>query len=274
MDSLKQNDPSVGIPNSPIKDEINRQVCKTMGNLNINKMNLKIPEFPWQPQSLLTLNETYANDRQNLVIKPSVSQNRVPGFTLFAMFFIVLPLAGSIVTERNEGANNRLRTLPVSYLTLMVGKIILYSFVCLFQFFFMMSIGMYVLPRFFDMPALIMGTHYFAILITAIMSSLAAIGFGLLVGSWARTHAQASTFGSLMVVILGVLGGVFIPIYLIPESIKTITIISPMRWGIDAFIDLFVRNDGLYSVFPNIACLFSFFILSLTITLYSYSRKK
>jgi ABC-2 type transport system permease protein len=123
------------------------------------------------------------------------------------------------------------------------------------------------------MPALVIGTNYSAIFITALASSFAAIGFGLLVGTVASSHAQASTFGSLMIVILGLLGGVFIPVYLIPAGIKAITLISPLRWGIDAFIDLFVRNEGFSSIYINIIGLFSFFLLSLLISTISYSKR-
>jgi ABC-2 type transport system permease protein len=273
MDSLKQKKVSVNIPDLVLNNEINKEVSKTVKNLSSEKFSLKIPKFPWQPQSIIKLIEEYANNGQGAVIKPSVSQNRIPGFTLFAMFFIVIPLAGSIITERNEGAFDRLRTLQVSYFTLLAGKVILYTFICLLQFVFMLSIGFYILPQFFNMPELVIGTHYAAVFVTALMSSLAAIGFGLLVGTIAKSHAQASTFGSLMIVILGLLGGVFIPVYLIPVGIKSLTAFSPLRWGIDAFIDLFVRNEGFSSICLNLVGLFSFFLLSLIISTISYSKR-
>jgi ABC-2 type transport system permease protein len=273
VNSLKKKDISINIPDMPVNEELNNQVRKSIDKLSTEDINLKIPKFPWQAQSLLQISPLYANNPRNEVIKPTISQICVPAFTLFAMFFIVMPLAGSIITERKEGAFHRLRTLPVSYFTILLGKIFVYMAICILQFLFMIAIGLYILPRFFDMPALVMGSHYTAIIVTAIMSSLAAIGFGLLVGSWASSQAQASTFGSMMIVILSILGGVFFPVYLMPASIKTVSIISPIRWGIDSFIDLFVRNEGFYSIFLNLAKLFSFFILSVTLSLISYFRR-
>jgi len=46
--------------------------------------------------------EIYAT-KEHASIKPSIIQNNVPGFILFAMFFIVIPLSGSMVTEKMEG---------------------------------------------------------------------------------------------------------------------------------------------------------------------------
>jgi ABC-2 type transport system permease protein len=273
MNALKEKDISIDIPDHDIKEEMNKKVRMSIDKLSKEDIKIIIPKFPWQAQSLLRVKEEYLNNQRNEVIKPTISQICVPGFTLFAMFFIVMPLAGSIITERKEGAFNRLRTLPVSYFNLLLGKILVYIVICLLQFLFMMAIGFYILPRFFDMPALVIGSHYVAIFVTAVMSALAAIGFGLLVGTWATSQAQASTFGSLMVVILSILGGVFIPVYLMPDSIKDVSIISPLRWGIDSFIDLFVRNEGFISVFSNIAKLFSFFMIALTLSLISFYRR-
>jgi ABC-2 type transport system permease protein len=275
MDSLKKKEFAVNLPSIPMMAEINSQIKESMNSFTSQEMKLDIPEFPQQSQNLIKLSEEYTFYEQgDTVIKPTVTQNRVPGFTLFAMFFILIPLTGSIITERNEGTFGRLRTLPVTYFTLLSGKIIVYTLVCLVQGFFMLGIGVYVLPMFFDIPALVIGSHYLSILITTIMSALAAIGFGILVGTWATSHAQASSFGSLLVVILGLLGGVFVPVYLMPDIIKNISMISPLRWGIDSFLDLFVRNTGMSSVFPNIIKLFLFFLLSLTVSIHNYSRRK
>jgi ABC-2 type transport system permease protein len=273
MNALKEKNISIDIPDNDMKEEMNKQVRQSVDKLSKEDIKINIPKFPWQAQSLLRVKEEYPNNQRNEVLKPTISQICVPGFTLFAMFFIVMPLAGSIITERKEGAFNRLRTLPVSYFNLLMGKILVYIVICLLQFLFMMAIGFYILPRFFDMPALVIGSHYVAIFVTAIMSALAAIGFGLLVGTWATSQAQASTFGSLMVVILSILGGVFIPVYLMPDSIKAVSIISPLRWGIDSFIDLFVRNEGFSSIISNIARLFSFFMIALTLSLISFYRR-
>ena len=45
------------------------------------------------------IKEVYPSKR-NAIIKPTLSQNSIPGFILFAMFLIVIPLSGSMITEK------------------------------------------------------------------------------------------------------------------------------------------------------------------------------
>ena len=217
--------------------------------------------------------EVYAT-KEHASIKPSIIQNNVPGFILFAMFFIVIPLAGSMVTEKNEGSFNRLRTLPVSVTILLTSKVLLFLGVCLIQFSLMLLVGTWILPVFFGMPALQLGSHYAVILIATICAALAAVGFGLVVGAFATSQGQAALFGSVIVVILGVISGTFLPVYLMTKTIQNISLISPIRWGIDNYLDLFIREGTLGTIFPNILRLLTFFVFAMIISIVIFARRK
>jgi ABC-2 type transport system permease protein len=217
--------------------------------------------------------EIYAT-KENSVIKPSIIQNNVPGFILFAMFFIVIPLAGSMVTEKTEGAFNRLRTLPVRVPLLLFSKVLLFLGVCLIQFLLMLAAGTWIMPAFCGLPALQLGSHYIIILFATICAALAATGFGLLVGALATSQGQAALFGSVMVVILGVISGTFLPVYLMPKPIQSISLISPIRWGIDNYLDIFIREGTLCSIFPNIFRLLAFFVFAMIVSIVIFARRK
>ena len=216
--------------------------------------------------------ESYALRDKNS-IQPSIVQNNVPGFILFAMFFIVIPLAGSLVTEKNEGSFQRLRSLPVRMATILSGKVIAFVIVCLAQFFLMMTIGIWVFPTFFNMPALEVGHQHFAILVATIAASLAAVGFGMLVGAFATTHAQAALSGSVMVVVLGIISGTFLPIHIMPAFIRILSNLSPIRWGIDNYLDLFIRDGNLGTILPRLMLLLAFFIFALTGSIVIFAKK-
>jgi ABC-2 type transport system permease protein len=217
--------------------------------------------------------EVYAT-KEHASIKPSIIQNNVPGFILFAMFFIVIPLSGSMVTEKNEGSFGRLRTLPVRVTILLTSKVLLFLGVCIIQFVLMLLVGTWILPVFFGMPALQLGTHYGIILIATVCAALAATGFGLVVGTFATSQGQAALFGSVMVVILGVISGTFLPVYLMPKAIQSISMISPIRWGIDNYLDIFIREGTLGTIFPNILRLLLFFVLAMMISIVTFARRK
>lgn len=207
-------------------------------------------------------------------IKPNVIQNNVPGFILFAMFFVVLPLSGSLINEKKDVAFQRLRTLPVTMFTLLSSKVILYLTVCLIQFLLMLAVGIWVFPGFFGIPSLQLGDQYFAIAVATVSAGLASVGFGILVGAAATSHNQAALFGSVMVVVLGVISVTFLPIHVMPETFQYISRFSPIRWGIDNYLDLFIREGSFLMILPNCLRLISFFVLAITISLLIFVRRK
>jgi ABC-2 type transport system permease protein len=219
------------------------------------------------------IRESYALSVKS-TIQPNVIQNNVPGFILFAMFFIVIPLAGSLVTEKNEGSFQRLRSLPVRFSAILGGKVVAYLVVCLLQFVLMMGIGTWVFPTFFGFPPLHLGHQYVAIALATIAASLAAIGFGIIVGAAATTHNQAALFGSVMVVLLGIISGTFLPIHIMPKFIQYISHLSPIRWGIDNYLNLFVREGNIISILPNTILLISFFGFAMITSIAIFAKQK
>jgi len=224
-------------------------------------------------ENMVPVKETYA-ESENATIKPTIIQNNVPGFILFAMFFIVIPLSGSLITERYEGSCYRLKTLPVSYFTILSSKVIIFLLVCMVQFLLMLLAGTWLLPTFFGLPHLELGHHYLEIAAATIAAALAAIGFGILVGTFSTTHGQAALFGSVMVVILGVISGTFLPVYLMPKPIRYLSMFSPIRWGIDNYLEIFIRESSFLTILPNILLLLMFFVFAMISSIVIFAGKK
>jgi ABC-2 type transport system permease protein len=222
---------------------------------------------------IIRINEEVARN-ESTKFKPNPLQNNVPAFTLFAMFFIVIPLAGSIISEKNLGVYARLRTLPVSYFEIISAKIIVFLTVCIFQFVLLMLIGVYVMPVLGELTSIDLRVNYPALILALIASGLAATGFGIIVGTYSSTHSQAATFGSVMVVILAMLGGIFVPVHMLPDTIKSISMISPLRWGTDAFLSVFARNEGIFRIWPELILLFAFFCISLILSVRNFNSRK
>ena len=209
------------------------------------------------------------NDEEVL---PNSVQHNVPAWTLFAIFFIIVPLSINIVKEKSQGTFVRLRTNPVSYATVLGGKTLVYLCVCVIQFILMLGIGVYLFPV-MGLPTLDISGRLPLLFIVAIFSGLAAIGLGLLLGTVAKTQEQSAPFGATFVVILAALGGVWVPVFIMPKFMQTLSNISPMNWGLNAFYDVFLRNTGLIKILPEIGLLFLFFIVTTLIAIV-YNEKK
>jgi len=208
----------------------------------------------------------------NKEVRPNSVQHNVPAWTLFAIFFIVIPLSINIVKEKSQGTFIRLRTNPVSNLVVIIGKTITYSIICMIQFYMMVAVAVFLFPS-IGLPSLNIEGHLALMSVVALFSGFAAIGFGILLGTVASTQEQSAPFGATSVIILAAIGGIWVPVFAMPKIMQIIAKSSPMNWGLDAFYDVLLRNVSFVEIIPKISLLFLFFILTTSIALF-YDKKK
>ncbi len=209
---------------------------------------------------------------ENKAMVPNSTQHNVPAWSLFAIFFIVVPLSINIVKEKNQGTRVRLRTNPVSFATVIAGKTITFLVICMIQFVLMVLVGVYVFPE-IGLPPLVMNGNFGLMCIVALFAGFAAIGFGILLGTVARTQEQAAPFGSTAVVVLAAVGGVWVPVFAMPKIMQYIAQASPMNWGLDAFYDVLLRNYSLVEILPKLGMMFAFYLATVLISI-AYDEKK
>ena len=217
--------------------------------------------FDWADKQLLGIREQFAS-RYGFTKMPTSVQQNVPAWSVFGIFFIVVPIAGSLIREREDGTFLRMVAMPVSCFTLLLGKIISYLLVGSVQFFFILLIGKFVLPL-LGTPILDTGSAPIAVFLIIVSTILAATGYGIMLGTVCRTYEQASMFGPISIVIAGALGGIMVPVYAMPLVMQEISVISPLAWGLNAFYDIFLREGNLGAVFPESILLLVFFIINM-----------
>lgn len=228
-------------------------------------------DFNFEQKSFISFKEIIPRINDKEIIPNSVQHN-VPAWTLFAMFFIVIPLSINIVKEKNQGTFVRLRTNPVRNLVIIAGKTITYLIICMIQFYMMVAVAVFLFPH-IGLPALNVNFNLGLMSVVALFCGFAAIGYGILVGTIAKTQEQSAPFGSTSVIILAAIGGVWVPVFAMPKIMQVIAQSSPMNWGLEAFYDVILRNAGFTDILPEISLLFLFFIITITIALL-YDKKK
>jgi ABC-2 type transport system permease protein len=214
----------------------------------------------WRPGQIVAIAERTS---MGAALPNSVQQN-IPAWSLFGMFFIVIPISTSLLREKQEGTLTRLLTLPVSYLTILLSKVTAYTGVCLVQFGLMLLMGRFVLP-WLGTPVFEIGPHPGAVFCLALCAALAATGYGMMVGTYASTSEQANVFGAVSVVILAALGGVMVPTYVMPPIMRSIGSVSPLGWGLSSFLDVIVRGKDLAEVLKSVFWLLGFFALTIAL---------
>jgi ABC-2 type transport system permease protein len=225
----------------------------------------------FEQKSFITFKEIVPKVNNKEIIPNSVQHN-VPAWTLFAIFFIVIPLSINMVKEKTQGTFIRLRTNPVPNSIVLAGKTITYLIICMIQFYMMVAVAMFLFPH-IGLPSLNIEGNLFLMTIVALFSGFAAIGFGILIGTVAKTQEQSAPFGATATIILAAIGGVWVPVFAMPKIMQIIAQSSPMNWGLEAFYDVLLRNATFWDLIPELFLLVAFFIVTTTIALL-YDKKK
>lgn len=169
-------------------------------------------------------------------------QHNVPAWAIFGMFFIAIPICSHLIKEREEGSAMRILLIADVQKYVITGKIIFYTMVCTLQFALMCCVGIWLLPL-LGLPSLYLGMHAWLLLPVAAGIGFAATSYGYFVGTIFKTINQAMPFGSLSIVILSALGGIWVPVEIMPPLLQQIATLSPLHWSLSA-VDAVILRDG------------------------------
>src|SRR5436190_17486668 len=123
------------------------------------------------------------------------------------------------------------------------------------------------------LPALVLGHNLFSIYLLTMATAFAATGYGVMVDTLSSTEHQAAIMGSLSILLLSALGGIWVPSYVMPEMMRNISAWSPLNWSLEGFYKLFLRGGHVSDILMDAFKLMLFFFVTMYIS-YLYNRKK
>jgi ABC-2 type transport system permease protein len=183
---------------------------------------------------------------------PSAVQQSVPGWLVFGVFFVVVPLSNTFIRERQLGTLRRLRSTNLGWHTVLLGKLIPYFAVNQLQVALMLAAGSWLVPL-LGGEALRLGGSWLALAVISASLSIAALGLALLIAVVSRTTEQATLLGSTGNILLAAIGGIMVPKFVMPETMRQIASFSPMSWGLEGFLDVMLRGGGIKAIAPEAA---------------------
>lgn len=195
--------------------------------------------------------------------RPTAVQQNVPAWLVFGMFFVVSSIAGLFVDERACGALARLRSLGARPWQLILGKIIPYLTVNAVQAALMLAVGVWLMPAIGGEGLSLQGINWSALLLMLFAISLAAVSLALAVACLVSTHAQAATVGPILNVLMAALGGVMVPLFVMPPVMQEIASYSPMNWALEGLLNVLLRSGGMASILSEVGQLLGFASLML-----------
>lgn len=194
--------------------------------------------------------------------RPTATEQNVPAYTIFGVFFIVLTLASSFLQEKKDGTFQRILAAPLSKTALLIGKLLPYYLVNLIQIAMMFCIGVVVFGmKLGYLPALV---------VVSLALAAAANGLGLLVAALGKTEAQVNGLSVLLAITLSALGGMMVPTFIMPNLMKTLSLFTPHAWALAGYHDIIIRGLGMKDVLTEMFVLLGFASFFFVIALWRF----
>lgn len=220
------------------------------------------PDFDAVDQLMTTHTRGADETRETL---PSSVQQNVPAWLLFAMFFIAIPLSTTWVQERAQGTYTRLRSMGLSAPALLAGKLFPYVVINLVQVVLMLLVGVYIVPL-LGGGQLTLNDSWLALALVSGAASFAAVSYALLVANIVTTSEQATIFTGVANLLMAALGGIMVPRFVMPDVMQAVSHYSPMAWGLDGFLAVFLYGGGVGAVADSLLKLAAFAVICLAAT--------
>jgi ABC-2 type transport system permease protein len=205
--------------------------------------------------------------------KPSSVQQNVPAWLIFGMFFVVLPISALFIVERRDGTLARLVSQRVPFSMLLLGKVGPFFVINLLQTALMLAAGVTLVP-WLGGESLALPSRWDLLAAVAASTSLAAIGWGLLVAVASRTLEQATVIGGVGNILAAALGGIMVPRFVMPESMQSWAALSPMAWALDGFHAVILRQGTAADIAPACAKLLGLAAALLAAAFWLHQRRR
>ncbi len=191
--------------------------------------------------------------------RPTATEQNVPAYAIFGMFFIMLTLAKSFLQEHTDGVHARLRMTPLHPAVFLAGKLLPYYGINLLQVGVMFGLGWAVFDLRLGDPL--------AFGLVSLATALAACGLGVLVASLGRSEAQVDTLSLFLSITLAALGGLMVPAYILPGPLQAVSLYTPQAWALQAYQDVIVRGLTVTDILPEVAMLTVFALVFMVVGL-------
>ncbi|WP_211473999.1 ABC transporter permease [Collimonas humicola] len=173
------------------------------------------------------------------------------GMSVQFILFMGIDAGIAVLLWRRMGLWNRLLAAPITLNTVLLARalssaIIAFVLLCVIFLFAMLALKVQIagsLPGFIGV---------------GICFALVTASFGLLIAAFGKTPEAARGLAMFATLIMVMLGGAWVPTFLFPQWLQTLTLAVPTRWAVDGLDAMTWRGLGFDAALPAMAVLLGF----------------
>ncbi|MBU8933684.1 MAG: ABC transporter permease [candidate division Zixibacteria bacterium] len=189
----------------------------------------------------------------------------VPGILVALLTMVTVMLTSmAIVREREHGTLEQLIVTPISTPVLLLGKILPFAILGLFEMCLALTVGI----LWFSIP--FAGSLILLFALTGLYL-VTTLGMGLFFSTVTSTQQQAMFFAWFFFVFAMLTSGLFTPVANMPDWMQYVTYLNPMRFFLNITRGIMMRGAGLVDLYNDViilaiygAAIFSFSTLRFT----------
>lgn len=160
------------------------------------------------------------------------------GMTMQYLLFWGMDCGLLLLRERRQGIWKRLKAAPIPLPTLLGGKIIATALIALTQILFTFSFGSLVF-------GVAINGSILGFFLMAIATALLSAATGLLIAAVGGTENRARSMAILSILSLSILGGLWLPSFMLPLYVQNFSLLLPTTWMIKGFEGVIWQGMGL-----------------------------
>ncbi len=182
--------------------------------------------------------------------------------------FVIMFIITSITTlrERTGGTMERLMTLPIGKLDLVLGYMFAFGLLAVVQ---ATLAGMLLL---YGLGLDVSGPHWFLI-VMALADALLGTALGIFVSAFARTEFQAVQFMPALILPQVLIGGLLMPLSQMPDILETIAYCLPLTYAIDALNEIVHHTDVTANAWRDLWVVLAFVVGALLLGALTLRRR-
>lgn len=153
-----------------------------------------------------------------------------PGMALMFLMFTVSNGGRTLLLENRTGTLPRMMQTPTTSAQILGGKLLGIFLTAIAQLAILIGSTTLLFRLDWGEPL--------GVILLILAAAFAASGWGSFIATLFKTPAQVANFGSIIMLVFGLLGGSFLDMSLLPKWVSTLSKITPNAWGLQGFTTL------------------------------------
>lgn len=172
----------------------------------------------------------------------------ISGYVVMFVFFIMISMVNVFIKDRDSGMTSRLASAQIHSYVYLFGKWLPFMCIVLIQIIVLFLFGRLV----YDVPL----TEPLTLVILSICITFTVTAIGLAMALMVNTENMGIAFTQIIALGGAMLGGLWMPVEMMPEFMQTIARFLPQYWAHQSFQEAMAGTTELSELLQTLAILF------------------